>query len=58
MDADTAELHTPSRSLMPDGYSEYQFLEAYRTIIRACGGNRKVAEGVAIELVKQESKQK
>lgn len=55
-DFDNAVPDAPCRSLMPDGYSEFQFLEAVRTIIRACGGNRSVAQGVAIELVLQETK--
>lgn len=57
-DFDHAVPDNQPRSLMPDGYSEFQFLEAVRSIIRACGGNRKVAQGVAIELVRQETDRK
>lgn len=54
MDTESARKPTPKFSL-PDGHAEYQFKEAVREVIKACGGNRKAAEGIAIDLVKEET---
>lgn len=60
MSPDNAETLTPERlrSRLPDGHDEYQFKSAVREIIKACGGNRKAAEGIAIDLVKEETEQR
>lgn len=56
---DTSELHTPPKCFrLKDGSTEYHFLEAVRSIIRACGGNRQIARGIAIELVKEETERR
>lgn len=56
---DTAELHTPPKCFrLKDGAEEYYFREAVRGIIQACGGNRQIARGIAIELVREETERR
>lgn len=43
---------------LPQGYAEWKFKEAVADLIQECGGNRKIAEGLAIELVKEEVERK
>ncbi|MBX3583594.1 MAG: hypothetical protein KF810_17040 [Rhizobiaceae bacterium] len=44
----------PKLKSLPQGYAEWKFREAVADLIQECGGNRKIAEGLAIELVKEE----
>jgi hypothetical protein len=49
---DNPELRRPSR--LRDGYAEQRFRDAVNDIIAECG-NRLIARGIAIELVKEET---
>lgn len=48
----------PKLNSLPQGYAEWKFKEAVADLIQECGGNRKIAEGLAIELVKEEVERK
>jgi hypothetical protein len=40
-------------SCLPAGYAEYAFKEAVEDIVRQCGGNRFIAHGMAVEMVRE-----
>lgn len=42
------------RSYLRDGYAEQRFRDAVHDIIRDCG-NRLIAQGIALELVREET---
>lgn len=55
MDSETTELLPATGFPLPEGYDEWLFKRAVQDLIAKCGGNRKVAEGIAIDLVKEET---
>lgn len=45
----------PRRSFLRDGYAEQRLLDAMDDLIADCGGNRLIAQGIAVEIVKEKT---
>jgi hypothetical protein len=48
----------PRRSFLRDGYAEQRLLDAMDDLIADCGGNRLIAQGIAVEIVKERTEKR
>jgi hypothetical protein len=57
-DFDNAVPDVPRRSFLRDGYAEQRLLDAMDDLIADCGGNRLIAQGIAVEIVKERTEKR
>jgi hypothetical protein len=55
-DFDNAVPDVPRRSFLRDGYAEQRLRDAIQDVIAEYGGNRLIAQGIALEVVKDETR--